>query len=131
MGTGSCMAPSLLPPSRSRCWDSSSYSSEAPPLPSSSLPPLPPFHLPNDPLEPRSQDLMMRSSIRPRPGRLLTLHGKSDGLAGLVIPVLVINSLYVVAACVGSHRGQDDEGVLQGDGSAKRKRIHLTGAQGL
>ena len=74
---------------------------------------------------------MTRSSIRPRPGRLLTLHGKSDGLAGLVIPVLVINSLHVVAACVGSHRGQDDEGVLQGDGSEQRKKICLTGAQGL
>lgn len=127
MGTGSR---TQLPPC-SLSWVSSSYSSEAPPRPSSSLSAPPPFHLPNDPLEPRSQDLMTRSSIRPRPGRLLTLHGKSDGLAGLVIPVLVINSLHVVSACVGSHRGQDDEGVLQGDGSEQRKKICLTGAQGL
>lgn len=100
----------------------------APPLPCSSLRTPPPFHLPNDPLEPRSQDLMTRSSIRPGSGRLLTLHGESDRLAGLVIPVLVINSLHVVAACVGSHRRQDDEGVLQGDGSVQRKGIcHMGG----
>lgn len=76
----------------------------ASPPPFPSLPPPPPFHLPNDPPEPHSQDLTTGSTIGPGPCGLLTLHGESDGLAGLVIPILVINSLRVVAACVGSHR---------------------------
>lgn len=54
--------------------------------------------------------------------RLLTLHGESDGLAGLVVSVLVINRLHVVAASIWSHRRQDDQGVLQRDGSEERQK---------
>lgn len=48
----------------------------------------------------------------------LTGHGQCDGLARLVVPVLVIHRLHVVTPCVRGHRGEDDEGVLQRDGSA-------------
>lgn len=47
----------------------------------------------------------------------LTGHRQGDGLAGLVVPVLVIHSLHVVTPRVRGHRGQDDQGVLQRDGS--------------
>lgn len=48
----------------------------------------------------------------------LTGHGQGDGLARLVVPVLVIDRLHVVTPGVRGHRGQDDQGVLQRDGSA-------------
>jgi len=48
----------------------------------------------------------------------LTGHGQRDGLARLVVPVLVIHRLHVVTSRVGGHRGEDGEGVLQRDGSA-------------
>lgn len=47
----------------------------------------------------------------------LTGHGQGDGLARLVVPVLVIHRLHVVTPRVRRHRGQDDQRVLQRDGS--------------
>lgn len=56
--------------------------------------------------------------------QLLTLHWQGDGLAGLVLPVLVINCLDVVAAGVRCHRWQDNQCVVQCDGAAgKRSRM--------
>lgn len=52
----------------------------------------------------------------------LTGHGQGDGLARLVVPVLVIDRLHVVTPGVRGHRGQDDQGVLQRDGSAAGER---------
>lgn len=48
---------------------------------------------------------------------LLTLHCESDGLAGFVLPVLVVDRLGVVAPCIRGHGGQDDQGVFQSDGA--------------
>ena len=48
---------------------------------------------------------------------LLTVHSQGDGLAGLVLSVLVVDSLDVVASGVRGHRGQDDQRVVKGDGT--------------
>lgn len=48
---------------------------------------------------------------------VLTLYCQCDGLTGLVLPVFVVDRLGVVASCVGGHGGQDDQRVVQGDGS--------------
>lgn len=121
LGSGSPLHPERGP----RLWRAPPL---RPPQPRSlRLPPPPPFHLPDDPPEPHSRDSMTGSEMSAGAGGLLTLHGESDGLAGLVIPILVIYRLHVVAARVGSHRRQDDEGVLQSDGSGKRNRTGLSG----
>lgn len=87
----------------------------SPTSPSSQQPPGAPFLRFNDPLV---------SAQRWSPIlRLLTLHCESDGLAGLVVSVLVINRLHVVAAGIGSYRRQDDQRVLQRDGSEERQKI--------
>lgn len=48
---------------------------------------------------------------------LLTLNWQGDGLAGLVLSILVINRLDVVAAGVGCHRREDNQRVVQRDGT--------------
>lgn len=53
--------------------------------------------------------------------RVLTLHGQRDGLTGFVLAVLVVDGLRVVASGIGRHRGQDDQGVVQGDGAEKSR----------
>lgn len=48
---------------------------------------------------------------------LLTLYWQGDGLAGLVLSVLVIYRLDVVAPGIWCHSGQDDQRVVQSDGT--------------
>lgn len=48
---------------------------------------------------------------------VLTLHCECDRLTGFILPVLVIDCLGVVASCIRGHRGQDDQRVIQGDGT--------------
>lgn len=47
----------------------------------------------------------------------LTLHCESDGLTGFVLPVLVIHGLGIVPSCIWGHSGQDDQCVVQSDGT--------------
>ena len=52
--------------------------------------------------------------------QLLTLHGQGDGLAGLVLSVLVINCLHIIPSRVWGHRRQDNQCVVQSDGAEER-----------
>lgn len=54
---------------------------------------------------------------------ILTLHIENDRLAGLVLAILVVDSLGVVAASIWCHRGQNDQGVVQSE-STERKNLH-------
>lgn len=47
----------------------------------------------------------------------LTLHGECDWLTGFVLPILVIDCLSVVTARIRCHGGEDDQRVIQGDGT--------------
>ncbi|TNN35853.1 hypothetical protein EYF80_053985 [Liparis tanakae] len=53
---------------------------------------------------------------------LLTLYGQGDGLAGLILSVLVVYRLDVVASGVGRHRRQNDQRVVQSDGAEEGTR---------
>jgi len=53
---------------------------------------------------------------------LLTLYGQGDGLAGLVLSVLVVYRLDVVASGVRRHRRQNDQRVVQSDGAEEGTR---------
>ena len=52
---------------------------------------------------------------------LLTVNRQGDGLAGLVFPVLVVDRLYIVASSIRGHRGQDDQSVVQSNGSEEHR----------
>lgn len=69
------------------------------------------------PLEGRTPQLQGSRALRLPARRALTFHGERDGLAGLIVSVLVVHGLHVVPPRVGCHRRQDDQGVVQRDGS--------------
>ncbi len=52
----------------------------------------------------------------------LTFYIQDDGLAGLVLSVLVVDGLGIVPACVRGHSGQDDKSVVQSEGSTMLDR---------
>lgn len=52
----------------------------------------------------------------------LTFYIQEDGLAGLVLSVLVVDGLGVVPARIWGHGGEDDKGVVQSKGSKKFER---------
>lgn len=54
--------------------------------------------------------------------RSLTLYWQGDGLAGLVLSVLVVHRLDVVAPGVRRHRGQDDQRVVERDGTEEGEK---------
>lgn len=54
----------------------------------------------------------------------LTFYIQDDGLTGLVLSVLVVDSLGVVPARIRGHGGQDDKGVVQSDGSKMLAKEH-------
>ena len=55
-----------------------------------------------------------------------TFHREDNGLAGLVLSVLVVHSLGVVASSIRGHRGQDNQSVVQGDSSTHtHTRAHI------
>lgn len=56
--------------------------------------------------------------------RVLTLHCESDGLAGFVLPILVVDCLGVITPCIRGHCGQDDQGVVQSDGADDKNQTH-------
>lgn len=57
------------------------------------------------------------------PFGILTLHIKNNWLTGLILAILVINSLGIVATCIWCHCGQNDQGVVQSERSVMRNDI--------
>lgn len=63
-------------------------------------------------------------------GLLLTFHYDRNGLAGLVVAILVVDSLHVVASGIGGHAGQDHQSVVLGDGAAREEsKISMSNGQ--
>lgn len=52
----------------------------------------------------------------------LTLHRERDGLAGLVLAILIVDRLDVVAAGIRRHGGQDDQRVVKCDGTENKQK---------
>lgn len=53
---------------------------------------------------------------------LLTLYWQGDGLAGLVLSILVIYSLHIVASGIRCHSRQDNQRVVQSNGTEQEKK---------
>lgn len=53
---------------------------------------------------------------------ILTVNNESDGQTGFVLSILVIDRLGVVTASIGRHRGEDDQCVVQSDGTRQTHR---------
>lgn len=53
---------------------------------------------------------------------LLTLYWQGDGLAGLVLSILVIYSLHIVASGIRCHGRQDNQCVVQSNGTEQEKK---------
>lgn len=50
----------------------------------------------------------------------LTFYSQDNGLAGLVLSVLVVDGLSIIPACIRGHGGEDHKSVVQGYGSKAR-----------
>lgn len=53
---------------------------------------------------------------------LLTFYWQGDGLAGLVLSILVVYSLHIVASGIGCHGRQDNQCVVQSNGTEQEKK---------